>query len=94
MGLVPTRDLAQELIRAMGPSARSRTWAISGCHNSCSQPQLADIGIFVSGLAKDDFGHAQPRFTALLRHDHTLLASPAHEQISHADLLAFVTTLS
>jgi len=62
VGLSPTRDVARAIIDSMGPSARVCTWAISGCHNSCTQPQLADIGIITSGLAQDDSGERTPRF--------------------------------
>jgi ferredoxin-nitrite reductase len=62
VGLSPTRDVARAIIDSMGPSARTLTWAISGCSNSCTQPQLADIGIITSSLAKDDSGERSPRF--------------------------------
>lgn len=44
-GLVATRDLLRQLDKALGPKGRSKCWAISGCPNGCSQPQLADYGI-------------------------------------------------
>lgn len=44
-GLVPTRDLVRQLDEVLGEAGRSREWAISGCPNGCSQPQLADYGI-------------------------------------------------
>ena len=44
-GLVPTRDVARQLDAILGDSSRALSWAISGCPNSCSQPQLADFGI-------------------------------------------------
>jgi ferredoxin-nitrite reductase len=62
VGLSPTRDIARALRNSMGPAARSLTWAISGCPNSCTQPQLADIGIVSSSLVKDDSGERSPRF--------------------------------
>ncbi|GFE59102.1 nitrite/sulfite reductase [Geobacter sp. AOG1] len=62
MGLTPTRDVAREVIDAMGPVAESLTWAISGCQNSCSQPQLADIGIVSSRLVTGEDGQRSPRF--------------------------------
>jgi dissimilatory sulfite reductase (desulfoviridin) alpha/beta subunit len=46
----------------MGSSAKSLSWALSGCPNSCTQPQLADVGIITSSLAKDDAGERTPRF--------------------------------
>jgi sulfite reductase (ferredoxin) len=65
MGLSATRDVARSILDAIGPAGRSKTWAISGCHNSCTQPQLADIGIMTSGLARDGAGERTPRFDIL-----------------------------
>jgi len=62
MGLAPTRDTARTILAAMGPGAERLTWAISGCHNSCTQPQLADVGIVVSKLIAGDDGQRVPRF--------------------------------
>jgi sulfite reductase beta subunit-like hemoprotein len=62
VGLSATRDVARTIIDFMEPSARARTWAISGCPNSCTQPQLADVGIITSSLTKDDAGERTPRF--------------------------------
>jgi len=62
VGLSPTRDIARAVIDSLGPVAKTLTWAISGCHNSCTQPQLADIGIMTSSLTKDDAGERTPRF--------------------------------
>jgi ferredoxin-nitrite reductase len=62
VGLSPTRDVARAITDCMGPSARALTWALSGCPNSCTQPQLADIGIVSSTLVKDDTGERTPRF--------------------------------
>ena len=61
-GLTPTRDCAGIILESMGPAAKSLTWAISGCHNSCTQPQLADAGIVSSSLVKDEQGNRVPRF--------------------------------
>jgi sulfite reductase (ferredoxin) len=62
VGLSATRDIARTTIDAMGQRARTLTWAISGCPNSCTQPQLADVGIVSSSLAKDDNDERTPRF--------------------------------
>lgn len=61
-GLSPTRDIARTISEAMGPKAKALGWALSGCHNSCTQPQLADAGIVCSSLVKDDKGDRTPRF--------------------------------
>ena len=62
VGLSPTLDAARAIIDSMGPSARALAWALSGCPNSCTQPQLADVGIVSSSLAKDEDGGRTPRF--------------------------------
>lgn len=62
MGLAPTRDVARQVLAALGPRARTLTWAVSGCANSCSQPQLADVGIMTSKLVKEENGQRTPRF--------------------------------
>lgn len=62
MGLAPTRDVARRIIAALGPRAQALTWAISGCPNSCSQPQLADVGIVTGKLVKADDGSRTPLF--------------------------------
>ncbi|MCM2265855.1 MAG: nitrite/sulfite reductase [Desulfuromonadales bacterium] len=62
MGLAPTRDVARQVIAALGPQARTMTWAVSGCPNSCPQPQLADVGIITGKLVKADDGSRTPRF--------------------------------
>jgi ferredoxin-nitrite reductase len=61
-GLAPTRDIARSVLEAMGPVAEGLTWAISGCHNSCTQPQLADRGIVSARLVAGDDGQRTPRF--------------------------------
>jgi len=53
MGLCATRDLAQRIRNDFGPRLKNRTFAISGCKNSCAQPQLADIGIISSQLKRE-----------------------------------------
>jgi ferredoxin-nitrite reductase len=62
VGLSPTRDVAGTVLNAMGPVAKTLTWALSGCPNSCTQPQLADVGIVSSGLVKNDSGERSPLF--------------------------------
>lgn len=62
MGLSPTRQIAATLIETLGDKITNATWALSGCHNSCSQAQLADVGITTSRLVTDDSGQRSPRF--------------------------------
>jgi sulfite reductase beta subunit-like hemoprotein len=68
MGLSPTRDVASEVLRAMGPAGERLSWSISGCGNSCSQPQLAGAGIVTAKLARGEDGERQPLFD-LYRHE-------------------------
>ena len=61
VGLGPTREFAAELVAKLGPAGLKLTWAISGCPNSCAQPQLADAGIVISRLVNEGSGRT-PRF--------------------------------
>ncbi len=62
MGLAPTRDVARQVIDALGPVASAARWAVSGCLNSCAQPQIADYGIIAAALVKGDDGSRTPRY--------------------------------
>lgn len=62
MGLTATRDVARVLLEHMGERGQKLTWALSGCSNSCTQPQLADIGIVSATLVKGEDGERTPRF--------------------------------
>jgi len=62
MGLTATRDVARELLAHIGAQGQKLGWAISGCPNSCTQPQLADVGIVSSALVKGEEGERTPRF--------------------------------
>lgn len=62
MGLAPTRDVAGELRAALGNGAAALQWALSGCPNSCTQPQLADVGIVAAKLVASEEGDKTPRF--------------------------------
>ncbi len=92
MGLTPTRDVARQVIAAMGTVAGALRWAISGCLNSCAQPQLADQGIAVSGLVKGDDGSRSPRFD-LYRLPSEGLGLPAARNLTLEELLAQVREL-
>jgi sulfite reductase beta subunit-like hemoprotein len=69
MGLSATRDIAGELVNQIGAHGKTLTWALSGCGNSCTQPQLADAGIVTCGLTKDEQGDRTPRFDLYRRID-------------------------
>lgn len=62
MGLAATRDVARELLAHIGAQGQALSWALSGCPNSCTQPQLAGVGIVTSSLVKGDGGERSPRF--------------------------------
>jgi ferredoxin-nitrite reductase len=62
MGLAATRDLARTVRARIGLRGRKLSWALSGCHNSCTQPQLADVGIVTSRLTAGPDGQRTPRF--------------------------------
>lgn len=62
MGLTATRDVARELLAHIGAQGQKLSWALSGCSNSCTQPQLADVGIVSATLVKGEDGERAPRF--------------------------------
>ncbi|MGB9081432.1 MAG: nitrite/sulfite reductase [Desulfuromonadaceae bacterium] len=62
MGLSATRDVARELLAHIGALGQKLNWALSGCPNSCTQPQLADVGIVSAALMKGEEGERTPRF--------------------------------
>ena len=61
-GLSATREVVNQLSRVISAQSQFLTWAISGCPNSCTQPQLADVGIVSSSLVKGEDGERTPRF--------------------------------
>ncbi len=69
MGLVPTRDLSLELIASIGGNGERQGWAIAGCPNSCSQPQLADVGIVAVKLTRGAGDEQLPLFDLYQRQD-------------------------
>lgn len=86
MGLAPTRDLARELSARLGDRLDHVSIAISGCPNSCAQPQLADYGIIASKLPKGEDGVREPRFDLCRRIDDGL-GQKIEEQLTSAELL-------
>jgi sulfite reductase beta subunit-like hemoprotein len=93
MGLSPTRHIARQVLERLTPEGRRLTWAISGCGNSCSQPQLADVGIVTSRLTTADDGGKEPRFT-LLRRSGPGLGTAVAEGLSLQQLLQEVADIS
>jgi sulfite reductase beta subunit-like hemoprotein len=92
MGLAPTRDIARQVIGQLGPAGRRLTFAVSGCPNSCPQPQLADVGILTSRLTKGEDGARSPRFDFYRRSGDGLGVAVA-EGLTLEELLAEVRQL-
>jgi sulfite reductase beta subunit-like hemoprotein len=92
MGLAPTREVARQLIAVLGPSGRALTWAVSGCPNSCPQPQLAEAGVLTSRLVKNPDGNRSPRFDFYRRSGDGLGVAVA-EGLTLEELLAEVRQL-
>lgn len=62
MGLAATRDLAKAIDDRYGEELKKTSLAISGCSNSCAQPQLSDVGIIASKSIKNEEGERTPRY--------------------------------
>ncbi len=92
MGLAQTRDLARLVIDNLGPVAGAARWAISGCQNSCAQPQIADYGIMTSGVVKGEDGSRSPRFE-LYRNDGEGLGEVMKKDLTTEELLTAVCSL-
>ncbi|MDF1579346.1 MAG: nitrite/sulfite reductase [Desulfuromonadales bacterium] len=92
MGLSATRDVAAHVIHALDAAGRQQSWAISGCANSCSQPQLADFGIMTSNGEKNGAGTRTPRFD-LYRRSSAGLGRVVAENLDLNELLRLVNTL-
>lgn len=92
LGLAKTRDVASQVLEALGENGPSLSWAISGCPNSCAQPQLAEAGILVSKLVKDEEGSRHPLFD-LLRREGEGFGRPVRQGLSLDELLEEVSAL-
>jgi len=88
-GLAATRDVARAVMDALGPEGAKLTWALSGCPNSCTQPQLADAGIAVSRLAAVADGGKEPLFD-LYRRSSGGLGQRVREHLTIEELLEAV----
>jgi ferredoxin-nitrite reductase len=69
MGLSATREIAALVTATVPEGAKGLQWALSGCPNSCTQPQLADIGIVTTRLKSDTDGQKSPRFDLYRRQE-------------------------
>lgn len=86
MGLCATRDLAKNLLEELGGRLTGRSLAISGCRNSCAQPQLSEFGIIASKLKTED-GMRRPLFD-LYNRKGAGLGEVVASGLSEAELLA------
>jgi len=87
VGLAPTRDIAASLVESMSPAGLKLQWAVSGCPNSCAQPQLADAGVIVSRLQTGESGEKEPLFD-LYRRSGPEFGEKVAERLTLAELLA------
>ena len=92
MGLAPTRDVASALTAAIPAVGKRLEWAISGCPNSCTQPQLAGVGIVAARLKTDTDGSKTPRFD-LYRRNGEEFGERVAEQLTLDELVAAITQL-
>jgi sulfite reductase beta subunit-like hemoprotein len=92
MGLSATREVAQQITTLVKGAAKDKSWAISGCRNSCSQPQLADYGVVTSKLDTTETGFNFPRFD-LYRRDDEKLGRCIAEGLSANALYELIHTL-
>jgi sulfite reductase beta subunit-like hemoprotein len=93
LGLAPTRDVAREVIAAIGPQGEGLTWAIAGCPNSCSQPQLAAVGIIATKIVTDADGNRLPLFDLYRRSDGEAFGCGVSRGLSLAELLESISKL-
>jgi sulfite reductase (ferredoxin) len=93
MGLVATRDLAQELIAGICGNGEKHGWAIAGCPNSCSQPQLADVGIVAVKMSRGAGDDHLPMFDLYRRQDGEAFGKVVRQGIGLDELRKFAAQL-
>jgi sulfite reductase beta subunit-like hemoprotein len=91
MGLFATRELARSLQAKFAKQLQTRTLAISGCRNSCAQPQLAEFGI-LAGKLKSQGGQRVPLYD-LYRKQSAGLGQKIAAELTEAELLALLEQL-
>ncbi len=92
MGLAATRELGMLLKETLSPTAKEQSWAISGCPNSCSQPQLSAYGIVTVKQQKTEDGTRIPLFD-LYQRSSEKLGQPIKQNLTKDKLLAAVRDL-
>ncbi|MBE0505063.1 MAG: nitrite/sulfite reductase [Desulfuromonadales bacterium] len=93
MGLAPTRVVARKILDILPAAALDLTFAICGCPNSCSQPQLADVGIVTTARRAEGEGERQPRF-ALYRRSGAGFGTATATELTEEDLLAQLSRIA
>ena len=91
MGLGPTREIAAELVERLGPAGRRLTWSVSGCPNSCAQPQLADAGIIIARLQP---GEGKEPLFDLYRRTGAGFGDRVAERLSQSELLVHIQLIN
>lgn len=86
MGLCATRELAKSLREKFAAKLGKRSLAISGCHNSCAQPQLADFGILAGKLKRD--GEQRIPLYDLYRKSSAALGQKVGVELTEGELIA------
>ncbi len=93
MGLGLTREIASSIVQKMGPKGENLVWAMSGCPNSCAQPQLADVGVVISRLDNVTTGDRHPRFDILRGGTGEAFARPVATYLTFDELVVEVERL-
>ncbi|PLX92085.1 MAG: nitrite reductase [Desulfuromonas sp.] len=91
-GLSPTRDIARQILAHLPTSSDGRIWALSGCPNACSQPQLADVGILTRRAVRTAEGRRSPRFD-VLRLEGEAFGTPIARDLDIEGLLTLLAQL-
>jgi sulfite reductase (ferredoxin) len=86
LGLAPTREVARQVLDALGEKGLALDWAISGCPNSCAQPQLAQAGILATKFVPDEEGQRRPLY-ALYRRREPGLGEAVAQNLTLEELL-------
>ena len=93
LGLAATRDIAREILAAMNEAGTKLAWSIAGCPNSCSQPQLAAVGIVTAKLVKGEDEERLPRFDLYRRTGTEGFGTPAARNLTITELTDAVRNL-
>lgn len=93
MGLAPTRVMSRKILDGLPVTDLGLTFAISGCPNSCSQPQLADVGIVTTSRRAVENGERQPHF-ALFRRSGEGFGTAVATELTEEELLVQLSRIA